>query len=433
MATKHLTSGRWHWGPDFAGYKVYVYEPGTSTAKSTYSDSALTTENTHPVTLDANGAGQIWFAGNAKIVVYTASGSVYQTDDNVNRSENSTATGNYNLVLNGSFEDDAVGDGVPDSWDLTLYTDGAFVVDTATQFHGQKSAKFTSVGTGGGYLTSSSTFAVRASKAYDVLFGIKSSVADVRNVVQVLWYKADGTASATASSTAYDESAANPTSWTAKVARVTVPSDAYFAKIRLIGCHNSDATSGVAWFDDVAFVDSVGISDTQEITGQKSFSLAPTGQILPSGVIMQYAGSSAPSGWLFCDGSAISRTTYANLFAVVSTTYGTGDGSTTFNLPNFKGRMPVGVGQGNTAEGGGLGTNRVRGATGGEETHTITSAEMPSHTHTFTTVDAAGATVDNAVRGGGANPTTATTSATGTGNAHENMSPFLVVNFIIKT
>ncbi len=272
MATKHLTSGRWHWGPSFAGYKVYVYEPGTSTAKSTYSDSALTTENTHPVTLDANGAGQIWFAGNAKIVVYTASGSVYQTDDNVNRSENSTATGNYNLIINGSFEDDAVGDGVPDGWDLTLYTDGAFVVDTATQFHGQKSAKFTSTGTGGGYLTSTSMFAVRAGRGYNVLFGISSSVADVRNVVQVLWYKADGTASATASSTAYDDSATNPTSWTAKTAAVTAPADAYFAKLRLIGCHNSDATSGVTWFDDVTITDAVTIAETQTITGDKTFS-----------------------------------------------------------------------------------------------------------------------------------------------------------------
>lgn len=272
MATKHLISGRWHWGPSFAGYKVYVYEPGTSTPKATYSDSALTVANTDPVVLDANGAASIWFAGNAKVIVKTPLGSTYATDDNVNRSENSTATGNYNLILNGSFEDDAVGDGVPDSWDLTLYTDGAFAIDTATQFHGQKSAKFTSVGTGGGYLTSTSQFAIRAGKVYNVFFGIKSSVADVRNVVQVLWYKADGTASATASSTAYDESAANPTSWTAQTAAVTAPADAYFAKIRLIGCHNSNTTSGITWFDDVTITDAVTIAETQTVTADKTFS-----------------------------------------------------------------------------------------------------------------------------------------------------------------
>ncbi len=63
-----------------------------------------------------------------------------------------------------------------------------------------------------------------------------------------------------------------------------------------------------------------------------------------SGVIQMYAGAAAPTGWLLCDGSAVSRTTYATLFAVIGTTYGVGDGSTTFNLPDMRGRMPVGKG-----------------------------------------------------------------------------------------
>lgn len=60
------------------------------------------------------------------------------------------------------------------------------------------------------------------------------------------------------------------------------------------------------------------------------------------GMIFPYAGSSAPTGFLLCDGSAVSRTTYADLFALISTTYGSGDGSTTFNVPNLKGRFPLG-------------------------------------------------------------------------------------------
>lgn len=63
----------------------------------------------------------------------------------------------------------------------------------------------------------------------------------------------------------------------------------------------------------------------------------------PVGTITAYAGSSAPTNWLLCDGAAVSRTTYAALFAVISTTYGAGDGSTTFNLPNIKGKVPVGL------------------------------------------------------------------------------------------
>lgn len=72
--------------------------------------------------------------------------------------------------------------------------------------------------------------------------------------------------------------------------------------------------------------------------------------ILPPGVLVPYGGSSAPSGWLLCDGSAVSRTTYAALFAILSTTYGAGDGSTTFNLPDLRGRAPVGAGTGATTE-----------------------------------------------------------------------------------
>lgn len=64
------------------------------------------------------------------------------------------------------------------------------------------------------------------------------------------------------------------------------------------------------------------------------------------GVVSPYAGSSAPSGWLICDGSAVSRTTYASLFAITSTTFGVGDGSTTFNLPDLRSRIPVGAGTG---------------------------------------------------------------------------------------
>lgn len=60
---------------------------------------------------------------------------------------------------------------------------------------------------------------------------------------------------------------------------------------------------------------------------------------LPSGSLVDFAGTSAPAGWLMCDGSAVSRTTYADLFLAIGTAYGSGDGSTTFNLPDFRGRF----------------------------------------------------------------------------------------------
>ena len=91
----------------------------------------------------------------------------------------------------------------------------------------------------------------------------------------------------------------------------------------------------------------------------------------PLGSISLYAGASAPNGWLICDGSAISRTTYADLFAVLGTTYGTGNGSTTFNLPSLTNRFPIGAG-----------TN-ARGASGGSTSQsvTLTTANLPAHDH----------------------------------------------------
>lgn len=98
------------------------------------------------------------------------------------------------------------------------------------------------------------------------------------------------------------------------------------------------------------------------------------------GEMMEYGSATPPPGWLLCDGSAVSRATYANLFNVIGTTWGAGDGSTTFNLPNRAGRAAIGTGAG-----AGL-TTRTIGQTGGAETHTLTQAETPlkSHSHDYT-------------------------------------------------
>ncbi len=97
--------------------------------------------------------------------------------------------------------------------------------------------------------------------------------------------------------------------------------------------------------------------------------------VAPVGSIMIWAGSSAPTGWLLCDGTAYSTTTYAALYAIVGTTYGSGSGI--FLVPNLKGKIPVGL---NSADA----SFDARGEIGGEKTHAIATAELPSHNHTFT-------------------------------------------------
>ena len=102
-------------------------------------------------------------------------------------------------------------------------------------------------------------------------------------------------------------------------------------------------------------------------------------EVFPKGMITPFGGSSAsvPTGWFLCDGSAVSRTTYSALFAVIGTTYGTGDNTTTFNLPDLLGRVPMGAGSGT-----GL-TARTLGTELGSESTTLTSAHIPQHDHTY--------------------------------------------------
>jgi microcystin-dependent protein len=201
---------------------------------------------------------------------------------------------------------------------------------------------------------------------------------------------------------------------------------------------------------------------------------------LPVGAITMYGASSAPTGYLLCDGTAVSRVTYAALFTAISTTYGAGNGTTTFNVPNLKGRVPVGQDSGDASF-------DVLGETGGAKTHTLTTSEMPSHTHTqdahthtqdahthtqnahnhtqvahdhsyqrqsITANNGGGVAIpsgDNAGTTGTATPTinnatavnqnatavnqnaTATNQNTGGGGSHNNLQPYLVLNFIIKT
>jgi len=161
--------------------------------------------------------------------------------------------------------------------------------------------------------------------------------------------------------------------------------------------------------------------------------------LIPSGVIVPFAVAGAPAGWLACGGQAVSRTTYATLFTAIGTSYGSGDGSTTFNLPDLRGRVVAGL---NTL--GGSDANRLTvagcgiegdnlGAAGGLETHTLTVGQLPPHTHTLPAESGVGggaSVVDyrlDALNASGI------TNSTGDGLAHNNTEPTIVLNYIIKT
>ena len=105
----------------------------------------------------------------------------------------------------------------------------------------------------------------------------------------------------------------------------------------------------------------------------------------PIGLVQLWPKSTAPnSSWLVCDGSAVSRTTYSDLYTVIGVTYGTGNGSSTFNHPDFRARVPVGYNSGaidDNSDGSNDRSSRSIAATGGAETHELQVSELPSHTH----------------------------------------------------
>lgn len=202
------------------------------------------------------------------------------------------------------------------------------------------------------------------------------------------------------------------------------------------GIYYADNSTNMSIADiTAAMADSIGDIINQVVTNA-----------VPPGIVAESALPGAPAGWLLCRGQAISRTTYATLFAAIGTTWGAGDGSTTFNLPDIQGRVTVGQSV--------SGTFAALNNKGGVETVTLTEAQMPSHTHTDSGHDHAQQFPNNSGGGthyfGGLNATiqtyqngvqyagldtqhaSANIQPTGGGQAHLNLQPFIVVNYIIK-
>jgi microcystin-dependent protein len=161
---------------------------------------------------------------------------------------------------------------------------------------------------------------------------------------------------------------------------------------------------------------------------------------VPTGGMMMWGTASAPFGYLLCNGAAVSRSTYSALFAVLGTAYGSGDGSTTFNVPDFRDRFPVGAGTTYSANSTGGSANAITVS----HTHTFTSDGGGSHSHDvgasyigsgiasnggYITPTGTGATTSTA-------PThthTGTTDSSGSSGTNANLPPYLGVYFIIKT
>lgn len=168
-----------------------------------------------------------------------------------------------------------------------------------------------------------------------------------------------------------------------------------------------------------------------------------------AGMVISISGNTIPTGWLPCDGRALNRVTYARLFTAIGTLYGGGDGTTTFNIPNCNGRMIV-----QQDNGAGNVPNINIASIGGEWRHLLTKEEMPNHTHDILLTDSPNRRIYNAEGGNdwfGLDPRSFApgdvdnlvpqqaanwnyhNSSTGGGQAHNNMPPYITMQFIIRT
>jgi microcystin-dependent protein len=174
--------------------------------------------------------------------------------------------------------------------------------------------------------------------------------------------------------------------------------------------------------------------DVLQTDGSGNLSFTPS---VPAGSVIPYAGSTAPSGWLLSYGQAISRSTYATLFAAIGTTYGVGDGATTFNVPDLRGRLVAGQDDMGgtsadrlTGQSGGVDGDTL-GASGGAETHTLTAGQLPTSA-TYQRETSHGG--QSGTAGSGLAQSPAQTALTGANDeAHNNVQPTIILNYIIKT
>lgn len=409
-----------------AGGQVFFYEPGSSTPKDVYTNSGLTTacpkNDDGAVELDTEGRANIWLSGNYKVIVKDADGVTIYTEDNINPDAGNS--GSVGIGGNESFEEPSDLDSAPTGFTVS----GGSVTrvseaDTAgVAIHGNVALKLTkdATYTTGGWIRSEIVEAVEGAPLH-VDLRYMSSAAGVDNSVEISWL--DKNQVEFSSDKILDDSAGNaPTEYTEKNLAGFAPVGTRYARIQFNGAEGT-GDDGYTLLDYLVIRQDNGS--------------------IPAGVVMPFAGATAPGGWLLCEGQAVSRATYKRLFQAIGTAFGVGDGSTTFNIPDLRGRVAIGLD--NMAEAGGSegAANRVtasaadtRGGAGGSQ-----DAVVVEHTHSYNDqTETGGQQVD--IGGGGptalAIPGTTAVSRTtqnangGVSGAGKNMQPYIAMGYIIK-
>jgi microcystin-dependent protein len=358
-------------GEPLVGGKLYTYAAGTTTPQTTYTDSTGANANSNPIILDARGEASIWLGSSAyKFKLTDPNDTEIWTVDYI--SAPSTALSpifSGNVTIDSDSGGPALRLTQTGSGNVLTVQDSAdpditpFVIDSSGR-----------VGIGTGV----------PNEALEVVDGVIQLSSGV--TARSKWY-ADGT----------------KTTITAEGARDFVVRTNSADQVTI----NSSAVTSVVPV----------VLPGSPTTNLQAATKAYVDQGSPAGIIAPFAGASAPTGWLTCDGSAVSRATYATLFAAISTTWGAGDGSTTFNLPDLRGAFLRGSGTSSLDPSSPRAVGSFQAEAYRNHNHTATSSVSdPTHAHGYT----AGGSATVALSAGGvpvnqSSPTGSTTTASGTG------------------
>jgi microcystin-dependent protein len=383
-------------GAPLAGGKLYTYVAGTTTPQASYTDSSGATANSNPVILDARGEANVWLGESTyKFTLTDANDVEIWTVDYI-----SAPTTALSPVLSGN---------------VTISTDSA-----------GPALKVTQTGTGDVMRVQDSAdpdstpFVINSSGYVGLGTVAPAEALDIDNSGKIQ-FSSGGTArtviSADASNSIIDVK--DDRSLVVKANGVTI-----------VTGNSTDVTTTVP-----VVLPAAPTTTLQAAT--KGYVDGLTGS--PAGIIAPFAGTSAPSGWLACQGQAISRSTYATLFTAIGTTWGSGDGSTTFNLPDLRGVFLRGTGTNATGSSSGavgpsVGTyaadtylNHSHTATDSGHTHSTSSFGSPGLSPGGTTYNTVSGSTNTGT--GYASITVATSTTGGTETKPKNYG----ILYIIKT
>jgi len=339
-------------GIPLAGGLLYTYAAGTTTPSATYTDSSGGTANSNPIVLDARGEANVWLgAATYKFKLCDPTNTEIWTVDNI-----SAPTSALSPVLSGNV--------------------------TVSSNSSGTALKVTQTGTGAIFVAQNSAdpnlipFIVNASNNVGIQTSAPGAALDVANN-GAIWLSNSGVArsiiSADGSNSYYSAEGAR-----------SIVLKANGTTLFTINTTNATATIPI-------------VLPADPTTALQASTKQYVDTVMPSGMIMPFAGTSAPTSWLACNGAAISRSTYATLYNAIGTTWGTGDGSTTFNVPDLRGVFLRGTG-----------TNATGSSSGavGPSVGAYAADTYLNHSHTATSTDAGhihsiGSTGPNGAGGGG--------------------------------